>query len=217
MNEDDSPDDRIENEPTTLQRFQVIVSPETERGTRTVTIRQGRQTDAEGPMVLERDQRAEASVEVQAEERSDGASVQVATDLLSETLIPDGSGWATIPDDLPDDFDQRGFSGAPDSALAWLSNQPKKNDVVTAALDEAGASDPYADPTKTDWGRIYLELRRRRLAIEKLEAALDDVVSALNGMPGRPDAKRNRSDALDDVDSLGLDLDGHTDARGKEL
>jgi len=73
------------DEPTTLQDFQVIVSPETERGTRTVTVREGRQTDAEGPMVLDRDQRATASLSVDAEERSDGASVQVGTDLFLTT------------------------------------------------------------------------------------------------------------------------------------
>jgi len=127
------------------------------------------------------------------------------------------SDWATIPDDLPDDFDDRVFSGVSDSALAWTSNQAKKKDVVTAALDEAGASDPYVDPTKGDWARIYLELRRRRLAIESLQDALDDAVEALNGMPGRPDVERAREKATRRVDRLEIDLDGHTDALGNEL
>lgn len=205
------------NDPTTLQNFQVIVSPETDDGTRTVVVRQGDQTDAEGPLVLDRDQKATASLDVQAEERSDGATVQTSTDLFRETLIPDGSGWSTIPDDLPDDFDDRVFSGAADSALAWLSNQPKKKDVRVAALDEAGSDDPYRNVTKNDWARIYLELRRRRLAIERLEEALDDVVEALNGMPGRPDADRIREKATRNVDRLELDLDGHTDASGGQI
>lgn len=127
------------------------------------------------------------------------------------------SDWATIPDDLPDDFDDRVFSDSAESALAWTTNQPKKKDVVTAALDEAGASDPYVDPTKADWARMYLELRRRRLAIERLEEALDDVVDALNGMPGRPDAERIREKTTRNVDRLELDLRGHTDALGGEL
>jgi len=85
MTDDDHTDDSIDDEPTTLQDLRVIVSPETERGTRTVVVRQGRQTDAEGPMVLDRDQRATASVSVAAEERSDGATVEVGTDLFLTT------------------------------------------------------------------------------------------------------------------------------------
>lgn len=207
------------NEPTSLFDVRVIVSPERSSGERTVRIMDGTDSILEHRIPVERGDQAQARIDVQAEEREDGASVQIDTELFSQPAVADGgtSGWATIPDDLPDDFDDRDFSGAADSALAWLSNQPKKKDVRTAALDEAGVGDPYRNVTKNDWARLYLELRRRRLAIERLETALADLEEALLGMPGRPDAERVRSDVLDDVDDLGLDLDGHTDAGGNPL
>lgn len=127
--------------------------------------------------------------------------------------------WAEIPADLPDDFDAREYDGGPESAAAWLCTQPKKKELRVAAMDEAGVEDPYRTPTKADWGRFYLELRRRRLAIERLESALADLEEALLAIPGNRSggAERIRSDALADVDALGLDLDGHTDVEGGQL
>lgn len=103
MTDNDTTNQTNSDEPMTLQNLRVIVSPETDRGTRTVVIRQGTQTDAGGPLVLERDQRATASIAVTAEENDHGASVSVGTDLYAETLAADGGRWATVPDDLSDD------------------------------------------------------------------------------------------------------------------
>jgi len=163
----------MSDEPMSVYDLRVIVSPETEDGERTVVVREGTQTNREGPMVIGRDDRAEATIDIQSVQKSDDRlGVKPSTDLFAEQVATDGgtSSWASIPEDLPDDFDDRDFS----EALFWLSNQPKKKEVRVAALEEAGVDDPYVRPTKAVWARLLLELRRRRLAIERLQESAQD-------------------------------------------
>lgn len=74
---------------TTLQRFKVIVQPETERGTRSVVVREGRQNNVEGPIEIRTGERVTAEIEVKATERENGATVTVDTDLLPEEVSVD--------------------------------------------------------------------------------------------------------------------------------
>lgn len=78
--------------------------------------------------------------------------------------------WADIPAELPDDFEDRELR----DQIIWLSNQVKKPDIRAAVLEEIGVDDPYGNPTKGDWARIFAELRCRRLEADSLTSNADN-------------------------------------------